>query len=128
MEKSVEARFWPKVSVGGEHECWPWLGAKTTGGYGIMSSRHGAPPYKAHRVSWALSTGSPIDSPVVIRHSCDNPVCVNPRHLLSGSHRDNVMDRVVRGRTNPVSLLNLRPGCRGHRGAGPALRGKNGFR
>ena len=35
----------------------------------------------------------------VIRHTCDNPSCINPFHLKSGTHADNVQDRVDRGRS-----------------------------
>jgi hypothetical protein len=41
----------------------------------------------------------PIAEGVVIRHSCDNRPCCEPLHLLSGTHADNVQDRVARGRT-----------------------------
>lgn len=41
----------------------------------------------------------PIGEGKVLRHACDNPRCINPLHLLLGSHADNVADRVKRGRS-----------------------------
>lgn len=52
----------------------------------------------AHRVSYILFV-SPIKTNDVIRHTCDNPICVNPNHLLKGTHADNVRDRVSRNRS-----------------------------
>ena len=39
-----------------------------------------------------------IPKGMVVRHTCDNPGCINPDHLLLGTHADNVMDKVKRNR------------------------------
>lgn len=36
--------------------------------------------------------------PEVVRHTCDNPRCINPAHLLAGTQQDNMQDRLSRGR------------------------------
>jgi hypothetical protein len=119
VSSNVARRFWAKVRIGGPDECWPWMGATDKkGGYGIMSSHHGKPPLKAHRVSFEISNGGIPDGCKVL-HGCDNPPCVNPRHLEAGSQKKNVKDMHRRGRNNPESLLNLRPGRKGFLGAGP---------
>lgn len=35
---------------------------------------------------------------LVVRHTCDNPRCINPDHLLVGTHKDNTDDKVSRHR------------------------------
>lgn len=38
----------------------------------------------------------------VVRHTCDNPRCINPLHLLIGTRADNNRDRAERGRSAKV--------------------------
>lgn len=48
-----------------------------------------------HRKVHYLRTG---EWPEVVRHTCDNPRCVNPEHLIGGTQKDNVQDTINRGR------------------------------
>lgn len=36
--------------------------------------------------------------PEVVRHTCDNPRCINPDHLVSGTYASNMQDMHDRGR------------------------------
>jgi hypothetical protein len=36
----------------------------------------------------------------VVRHTCDNPACINPAHLVKGSQKENVSDMLQRQRGN----------------------------
>jgi hypothetical protein len=38
----------------------------------------------------------------LIRHKCDNPKCINPDHLETGTNYDNVQDMIERGRFNVI--------------------------
>ena len=60
---------------------------------------------KVHRIVYALITGEDITG-LVVRHICDNPLCVNPDHLLAGTHIDNMCDRRERGRV-PHQVFNV---------------------
>ena len=94
--ESQPRRFWKKCVPLDEKSCWPWTGTIDREGYGritVSGSR-----VQAHRVSWAIVHG-PIPDGLVIRHSCDNPNCVNPAHLASGTQFQNIRDRVSRCRS-----------------------------
>ena len=51
----------------------------------------------AHRVAYSLTHGQ-IPERAVVRHQCDNGLCCNPAHLISGTQADNVQDMIDRGR------------------------------
>lgn len=52
-----------------------------------------------HRYVYENLHGIRLDSNVVLRHKCDNPMCINPNHMITGSHKENVQDRVERNRS-----------------------------
>lgn len=98
---SLSVRLWRRVEIGGEDDCWPWVGWRHRQGYGQIQSggKKGKMIY-THRVAYMVSVGS-IPDGVLVCHSCDNPPCCNPNHLFLGSPSDNVMDSVQKGRWNP---------------------------
>ncbi|WP_369604177.1 HNH endonuclease [Nocardia nova] len=65
----------------------------------------------AHDVAWEVHHGRPLPDGMLIRHSCDNPLCVNPSHLLLGTHSDNMQDKVDRDRCgyNGTGFRHLTP-------------------
>jgi hypothetical protein len=69
-----------------------------TNGYGRCTVDGGQ--MTAHRVSYIITHGS-IPDGYLIRHACDNKLCVNPFHLSIGMHKDNHQDMLTRGRGNP---------------------------
>lgn len=75
--------------------CWEWRGAKSPKGYGRMSYK-GEAQY-THRISYEVHKG-PIEEGLCVCHSCDNPICVNPEHLWTGTHLENIQDRDAKGR------------------------------
>lgn len=56
---------------------------------------------RMHRLVYACKMGTNLDGieGVVVRHTCDNPRCVNPEHLIGGTKADNNKDRADRGRS-----------------------------
>ena len=95
--KRIEERFWERVDVRGQDECWLWKGAI---GYGRLAV--GTRNLLAHRISYELATGiNPGELDVL--HRCDNPPCVNPAHLFLGTDLDNKHDSMQKGRARVAS-------------------------
>lgn len=82
--------------VGKPDECWEWTRARNKN-YGMISVGDGK-LRGAHIVAWELANGQELPPGQLVRHSCDNPPCTNPRHLRVGSHADNTADMDGRGR------------------------------
>ena len=109
-------RFNQRYIVNEETGCWEWQGRKTTKGYGYFTI--GRKRIKAHRYAYSIYNG-PLESELVIMHTCDNRICVNPKHLVQGSIIDNNKDMYNKGRYvnhNAVKTLCIR---------GHALEGSN---
>lgn len=84
--------------AGKPDECWEWTRA-TNKGYGMIAIGEGK-LRGAHIIAWELANGRALPSDSLIRHTCDNPPCTNPSHLLVGKHIDNSRDRVEHGKPN----------------------------
>lgn len=92
-------RFWQNVSFhDGEDDCWEWTAGRSYGDDVRGCCRFRGERMAAHRAAYIMGKGD-IPAGMVIRHSCDNPICVRPDHLSVGTHADNVADRVARGRS-----------------------------
>lgn len=98
----VQGRFWLKVDKDGplhpydasEGRCWAWLGCLGRG-YGQIWID--GKMRSAHALSLAIA-GREIPSDLVCRHTCDNSKCVNPSHIIFGTQKQNISDKVENGR------------------------------
>jgi hypothetical protein len=105
QREKLPDRFWSKVDVHGNDECWPWTASlmqptrRSPGGYGRfgVAGVNAAGYVGAHRVAYMLAYGEVPDD-LAVCHSCDNLRCCNPAHLWVGTKIDNNADRDRKGR------------------------------
>lgn len=125
MRGSDQVRFWAKVEKTGD--CWFWTAGLFPAGYGSFWL-NGRSVY-AHRVAYELLRGR-LGPRAVLDHTCRNRSCVNPWHLKSGTHRQNILADgslcIAKANAQKTSCL------RGHRLSGVNLvtyrNGKRGCR
>lgn len=88
-------RFWDKVHPEPMSGCWLWSGAVHSSlPYGIWRANRRT--CRAHVSVYRI--GRDLLPAQVVRHTCDTPPCVNPRHLTAGTQAENVDDMIRRGR------------------------------
>lgn len=87
--------------------CWLFTGPVQENGYGYIVdprkpfNRASAPRLIVPRLICETVHGEKMPTGVVARHTCDNPPCINPAHLVPGTKKDNFDDAVRRNRWTP---------------------------
>ena len=84
---------------------WLW---KVGDRYGKLSVRNRS--VSVHRIAWESATGERLGDRYAL-HTCDEPRCVNPRHLYDGTAKQNMED-MHRRRRWPSRRGELHPLCK----------------
>jgi hypothetical protein len=98
------------VEVNSTTGCWIWSGSCSNRGYG---KKYYGSHYSTHRlVAWAWKD-MPLKSESIVCHTCDNPPCCNPDHLVVADQSWNIKDAYKKGRidvskeNNPNSKVSI---------------------
>lgn len=77
--------------------CVEWMGCRDKDGYGkiYVNGKH----TRCHVLSYLLFVGD-VPKGMFVCHHCDNPSCINPKHLFVGTHTANMHDMLKKGRDN----------------------------
>jgi len=117
-DASTRARYEAKIHRSGDDACWFWFanlsstghakiraGSRTTGTSRMVT---------AHVLGWVIHHGQA--PPEVVRHTCDEASCQQPRHWVAGHRGQNVVDYYARRHAGPLT------DTRGPRGRAQAIR------
>ena len=85
-----------------DSECWLSDYVKNLDGYACICSDGRRP--MLHRVAYEAYYAEPIPDGMLVCHTCDNPGCFNPEHLFLGTHQDNVLDQIAKGRRTQAGM------------------------
>jgi hypothetical protein len=104
-------RFWKRVKVLGEDDCWIWQLKSTNNGYGLYAA--GGQIHRTSRFAYIHQAGlysHPIESDFRITAGCRNKLCCNPRHLKQASQQEvfDIMrksDQITVGSKHKMSKL-----------------------
>ncbi len=88
--------------------CLEWQGALQTSGYGLVNVPGTSFAITTHRLSYMLFNGA-IPQNLQVRHCCGNKKCVNPKHLIQGTAKENAQDEKTQGKVKraPTRLSKL---------------------
>jgi hypothetical protein len=81
---------------GGPDACWPFKGKLNSKGRPYFTAN--GEKFLAYRLAYELVHGFGKLDGVMARHTCDNEVCCNPKHIVPGGQQDNMNDMKERER------------------------------
>lgn len=90
-----------KLPLKQSHDCICHTGTRDKDGYAYFQFRYENIKYRirAHRAAYMIYNKEELNPTVLLLHSCDNRRCMNPQHLTTGTHEENMRDMVLKGRS-----------------------------
>lgn len=81
-----------------DEDCWPWAGALVRG---VPCLNWKNAKLYAKRVMWSLDRKKPVPAGLCIVNSCDDRMCINPRHLKTATRSYLKRELAKTGKLNP---------------------------
>lgn len=121
---NLKENFWKKVEK--TDYCWNWTGKIRKDGYGVICINY--KEHRVHRIVFKI-LGKVIDKENIVLHKCDNPRCVNPKHLKIGTQAENLQDmrNKLRNKTCLKGFMNPNARFNKHQIEDILLMSKNGI-
>lgn len=94
-KKPLKDRLYAKVKVNDKNGCWEMKPYK---GHRYPNLQVNNMSIRANRLSWEIYNNKKIPSGYCCLHLCDNTTCINPKHLIIGTHKENMQDMIKKGR------------------------------
>ena len=80
-------------------ECWETdYQCHGRGGHILVRSGDWQQMQYQHRIAYEAHHAEPIPDELIVMHTCDNPRCFNPEHLVLGTNMDNTQDMISKKR------------------------------
>jgi len=95
IKGTIAERLMGRIIIDPDTECWNWSGCLTAAGYGQL--RIDGVTIYTHRLAYEEFVGA-IPGELHVLHTCDNPKCINPKHLFIGDALANHADCIMKGR------------------------------
>lgn len=97
QKRHTKKDVWKDIVIKDETVCWLWQGSTDRDGYGVKTI--GRKQYRVPRIVYELTNPDiTLTTDIFVCHSCDNPLCCNPKHLFLGTNNDNTQDKIKKGR------------------------------
>lgn len=105
-------KFWSRVNIKSEDECWLYTGPEDKDGYGLFHPNSYS-TIGAHRFALILKLGKLRYGRYALHIvTCLNRRCCNPKHLYSGTQKQNVEDAASLGKMIRIKFGDKNPNAK----------------
>lgn len=104
---TLKERLVAKISIEELSEitgCWNCVGCRDENGYVYI--KHKGKVRRAHQLAYEAWKGE-VPERLEVTHTCNNPACINPNHLIAKTHGENIEDSHMAGNRKGIGNYKL---------------------